>query len=97
MKVGGVRVKIKSFKWIPLATIFLLLSGTASAMPTRVVVLPFYVENGKDVGQGGQSTRHFRRTMGFIKNQLHHSSFEVVNPFAKEYGCGSFRAQIEPL
>ncbi len=56
----------------------------AAASPVRIVVLPFYVEEGTDASQGGQAETHYRRTMRFINNHLDRNEFEVINPFAKE-------------
>lgn len=51
---------------------------------TRIVVVPIYTEEGREVKEGGKSTLHYRRTMGFIENQLVRHGFEVINPFAKD-------------
>ncbi|MCP4720724.1 MAG: hypothetical protein GY860_14825 [Desulfobacteraceae bacterium] len=52
---------------------------------TRIVVLPFYVEQGNEVDTGDNELGgHYRRMSGFIVNHLVKNNFEVVNPFAKE-------------
>jgi hypothetical protein len=57
---------------------------TAAASPVRIVVLPFYVEEGTDASMGGVNKTHYRRTMRQINNHLDRNDFEVINPFAKE-------------
>lgn len=65
-----------------------LLMGTVFAnnvmAQTRIVVLPFYTEQGRNAKEGGSQTLHYRRTMGFIENQLVRHGFEVIDPFAKD-------------
>jgi len=66
-----------------------LLLGTISASlaasdPIRIVVLPFYNEEGLDTKDGGEITNHYRRMMRFINNQLVRHDFEVINPFASD-------------
>ncbi len=58
-------------------------NGEAYAQ-SRVVVLPFYSEQGRDVRDGGRSTQHYRRIVRFINNQLVRHDFEVINPFAAD-------------
>jgi uncharacterized membrane protein YgcG len=58
-------------------------AGAAMAQ-TRIVVLPFYTEEGNDSNRGGDATLHYRRIMRFINNQLVRHDFEVINAFAKE-------------
>lgn len=94
----------KGLRSIVFITVVLLLGSVVSAMamPTRVVVLPFYVEEGSDASDGGQAVEHYRRTMRFINNQLDRHSFEVINPFAKEnieteYDRVSERARIDSV
>ncbi len=58
-------------------------SGDYSS-PTRIVVLPFYTEEGLDAGKGGDATLHYRRITRFINNQLARHGFEVISPFARE-------------
>lgn len=64
-----------------------LFNGAAVATdimnPTRIVVLPYYVEKGADKNAGYEA-RHYRRMMKFINNQLVRHNFEVVNPFASD-------------
>ena len=66
----------------------LLLSGVLTAqakLRTRIVVLPFYVEEGNEVGKSSnKQVRHYRRMTGFIENQLVSHGFEVIDPFARE-------------
>ncbi len=59
------------------------LQGQAFAQ-TRIVVLPFYSEDGRDVRDGGNSTQHYRRIGRFINNQLVRHGFEVINPAAAD-------------
>jgi len=51
---------------------------------TRIVVVPFYTEEGRDAKDYGYVTKHYRRMMRFINNQLVRHGFEVLNPFARE-------------
>ncbi|HDS15347.1 MAG TPA: hypothetical protein ENN66_01770 [Proteobacteria bacterium] len=75
----------------------LLLGGLAAsaAAQQRIVVLPFYVEEGADAKGGGDATLHFRRMMRFINNQLVRHDFEVVNPFAQDAGESEFNRVME--
>lgn len=58
---------------------------TSYAMRTRIVVLPFYVEEGRSADTGGMNlTLHYRRMSGFIENHLVSHNFEVIDPFARE-------------
>ena len=61
----------------------------------RIVVLPFYVEEGRDANAGGNATVHFRRMMRFINNQLVRHDFEVINPFAKDASEREFNRVME--
>lgn len=71
-----------------LATAFLVLLNLQIAIaangPIRIVVLPFYAEEGIDNKNGGNATLHYRRMMRFINNQLVRHDFEVINPFAHD-------------
>jgi hypothetical protein len=70
-----------------LVTILVMGSGTkaeAATDPIRIVVLPFYSEEGADVKDGGDATLHYRRMLRFINNQLVRHNFEVINPFAHD-------------
>ena len=58
-------------------------NGQAFAQ-SRVVVLPFYSEQGNDVREGGRATQHYRRIIRFINNQLVRHNFEVINGFAAD-------------
>ncbi|BBO86029.1 hypothetical protein [Desulfosarcina ovata] len=84
---NGNCVKGKNWK-ITVGLVAILLLGSvfnAAAMAqTRVVVLPFYVEEGADAKKGGKATLDYRRMMRFINNQLVRHDFEVINPFAKD-------------
>lgn len=90
--------------WIVLLSVCLSLASvaTAFAAPTRVVVLPFYVEAGRDASDGGQAVEHYRRTMRAINNHLDRHNFEVINPFSKEniereYDRVSERARMDSV
>ncbi len=81
--------KIKGITLIFAAlTVALLLGNISSVLaasgPTRIVVLPFYNEEGVDTKDGGEATLHYRRMMRFINNQLVRHDFEVINPFASD-------------
>jgi len=83
---------------ISLLTICLMLGAFASsaiASQQRIIVLPFYVEEGRDANAGGNATLHFRRMMRFINNQLVRHDFEVVNPFAKDASEREFNRVME--
>ena len=56
----------------------------AAQSPVRIVVLPFYTEEGTDAKDAGYEARHYRRIAKFINNQLARHGFEVINPFAAE-------------
>lgn len=59
--------------------------SASAAMRTRIVVLPFYVEQGEDADTGRSDLGlHYRRMSGFIENQLVSHNFEVIDPFAKD-------------
>lgn len=78
---------IKPLGMVMVAVSLLLSSITiasATTDPIRIVVLPFYVEEGGDSIDGGNSTLHYRRMMRFINNQLVRHNFEVINPFAHD-------------
>ncbi|MEA3465686.1 MAG: hypothetical protein U9R29_06735 [Thermodesulfobacteriota bacterium] len=80
-------MKQTGIKWTALITLtlaLLLLASQAFAAPVRIVVLPFYAEEGVDASNGGYAEEHYRRTMRFINNHLDRDGFEVINPFAKE-------------
>jgi uncharacterized membrane protein YgcG len=72
-----------------------LSATTAAASPQRIVVLPFYVEQGRDANQGGNATLHFRRMLRFINNQLVRHDFEVINPYAKDAQEREFNRVME--
>ncbi len=91
MKKMFMQKGIKAKRW-NLSVIFSLAAalvlgnvfGAVAMAQTRIVVLPFYVEEGADAKEGGTSTLHYRRMMRFINNQLTRHGFEVINPFAKD-------------
>jgi len=63
----------------------LIPKNATAALRTRIVVLPFYVEQGsRDAQDGGTLVMHYRRMSGFIENHLVRHNFEVIDPFAKE-------------
>lgn len=56
-----------------------------AAIRTRIVVLPFYVEQGNEAQTGSSDLGfHYRRMSGFIENHLVSHNFEVIDPFAKD-------------
>ncbi len=61
-----------------------IVSTAVAADPIRIVVLPFYNEEGVETKEGGVATNHYRRMMRFINNQLVRHDFEVINPFAHD-------------
>ncbi len=58
--------------------------NAAAGLRTRIVVLPFYVEEGKDANDAGGLVMHYRRMSGFIENHLVQSNFEVIDPIARD-------------
>ena len=64
-----------------------LLAQTAWAQddPTRIVVVPFYTEQGRSVTDGGFEGIHYERVLGYINNHLVGHGFEVIDPAAHEY------------
>ena len=88
----------KSIYIVCLLAISMILGAFASAAMAsqqRIVVLPFYVEEGRDANAGGNATLHFRRMMRFINNQLVRHDFEVINPFAKDASEREFNRIME--
>lgn len=71
-----------------------MMAGDAVS-PTRIVVLPFYVEQGVDVAEGGRAASHYRRSMRFINNQFVRHNFEVINPFAHDAAEEEYRRLME--
>ena len=65
-----------------------------ASMRTRIVVLPFYAEEGRDVSDS-QAERHYRRLMGFIQNRLVDADFEVVDPFARDLAVKEYNRLME--
>jgi len=87
----------RSHVFIIFAALLILVSGmaTTALAQTRIVVLPFYSEEGADAKEGGQATLHYRRMMRFINNNLSRHGFEVINPFAHDAGEGEFNRVME--
>lgn len=79
---------LNRFLIVTVLSAVMLVAGTLSAnaaLKTRIVVLPFYVEQGRDVDTGYDDLGfHYRRMAGFIENHLVSHNFEVVDPFAKD-------------
>ncbi len=97
-------MKSASIRKITLSTVILLTLclvfgslavSVAAASQQRIVVLPFYVEEGRDANQGGNATLHFRRMLRFINNQLVRHDFEVINPFARDASEREFNRVME--
>ena len=82
--IMNVRIRQSAFALLAGA---LLLAQTAQAQsgPSRIIVLPFYTEEGVDVRSAGSEVEHFRRIIRFINYHLARSgSFEVINAHAVE-------------
>ena len=80
-------IRIRSGAMALLAGALLLAAQSAAAQqggPIRIVVLPFYTEEGADVKDAGYEARHYRRIIRFINNQLVRHGFEVVSAHATE-------------
>ena len=79
-------IRIRSGALALLAWALLLATQTAAAQsgPLRIVVLPFYTEEGVDVTDAGYEARHYRRIIRFINNQLVRHGFEVISSHATE-------------
>ena len=79
-------IRIHSGAMALLAGALLLAAQSAAAQsgPIRIVVLPFYTEEGADVTDAGYEARHYRRIIRFINNQLVRHGFEVVSAHATE-------------
>lgn len=89
--------KIGLFLWVLVTVIgtFAVCPDSAdAALRTRIVVLPFYVEEGKDAA-ASDSAMHYRRMMGFIQNRLVESGFEVIDPFAKDQADKEYNRVME--
>ena len=79
----------RKMKWITVLTSLMILAGAFSAqaqLKTRIAVLPFYVEQGRNADTGASNVGlHYRRMSGFIENKLVSSGhFQVIDPFAKD-------------
>lgn len=73
---------------IPVLITMLLLAMVIQAQaanPIRIVVVPYFTEEGTDVHDGGFKKDHYRRAMRYINNKLKQHGFDVVNPSAIEY------------
>ena len=79
-------IRMRSGAMALLAGGLLLAAQTAAAQsgPARIVVLPFYTEEGTDVTDAGYEARHYRRIIRFINNQLVRHGFEVISSHATE-------------
>jgi len=66
----------------------------SATLSTRIVVLPFYSEEGRDVSDS-DSAMHYRRMMGFIQNRLVDAGFEVIDPFAKDLAVKEYNRVME--
>jgi outer membrane protein OmpA-like peptidoglycan-associated protein len=84
-------------------TLTMLLGGFSAVLavsePTRILILPIYNEDGLDTEYGSQDTKHYRRMVGLINNQLVRYSFGVVDFFAggasaEEYNLMQERARV---
>lgn len=73
---------------IPILVAMFLMLMTAMAQaanPIRIVVVPYFTEEGTDVRDGGFRTEHYRRTIRYINNKLVQHGFDVINAVAAEY------------
>lgn len=68
-----------------LAWALLAQAAWAQGGPTRIVVVPFYTEQGRPVTDGGFEGIHYERVLGYINNHLVGHGFEVIDPAAHEY------------
>ena len=59
-------------------------SVALASAQTRIVVVPFYTEEGIDAKDHDYVKDQYRRMMRFINNQLTRHGFEVLNAFARE-------------
>lgn len=72
---------------IILTSVFVMLGALSAQaeLRTRIAVLPFYVEQGRDADTGYSDLGlHYRRMSGFIENHLVSHNFQVIDPFAKD-------------
>lgn len=53
-------------------------------IPTRIVVVPFYIEEGAAGRDTAYEARHYRRIVKLINNRLTRNDFEVINPWAQD-------------
>ncbi|CAN2040903.1 Flagellar assembly protein T N-terminal domain-containing protein [Candidatus Magnetomoraceae bacterium gMMP-15] len=92
-------MKQRLLRNISLILIIALLAGSIFAAnavaQTRVVVLPFYVEEGAESKEPGYIARHYRRVVSFMNNQLVRHGFEVINPFAADLKESEYNSYLE--
>lgn len=70
---------------LALCMISLTAQSALAGLRTRIVVLPFYVEQGNNADTGiSDLGLHYRSMSGFIENHLVKNGFEVIDPFAKD-------------
>ncbi len=83
-------MKKRTSRWtvVSVLAVVMIVSSALSAsaaLRTRIVVLPFYAEQGRDLDTGSNELGfHYRRMSGFIENHLVSHNFEVIDPFAKD-------------
>ena len=85
---------MKGVSWAVCLAILAGLMGLAPARAmaqTRIVVVPFYTEEGSTQWD----SRHYRRILGFINNQLVRHGFEVVNRRAAELNEAEYNRYME--
>lgn len=74
----------KVFSYVLLLLFIMGIAAQAQAAATRIVVLPFYVESGRSITDGGVARQHYIRTMIPINNKLNDEGYQVVDPFATQ-------------
>ncbi len=74
----------KAFSYVLLLLFIMGITAQARAASTRIVVLPFYVESGRNITDSGVARQHYIRTMIPINNKLNDKGYDVVDPFASE-------------
>ena len=62
---------------------------------TRIAVLPFYTEAGRDIIDGGNATLDYRRVIRFINTNLVKHGYEVISPFAKDSAEHEYNRAME--
>ena len=85
MKIDILKKRVP-FVILAAATVFFqtLFLSTAMAQ-TRIVIVPFYTEQGGGSHVGLDMEAHFRRTIRHINKQLDPSRFEVLNAWARNF------------